>query len=470
MLRRQGTMSENEAAIRPTLRELVVDHPAWREALGQVRVALSRPSAIVALLGPAGTGKTLLLRTLLDELRGGGRDAVLLERGDAENRPEARPGVVLVDEADRIGSATLDAVAEAETLADSGVDGVVFAALPSFAERIEAMPGATVVPLRPLEAEEAAAFVQARAEAMGGAPGWLTGEASAEIVANGKGIPRLLGALLTASDFVASLQASPRVTAAHVQDAVSLRGEVEAGTAALEPQPAEPGRDDVRSLDPGQQCIEATGAVALLPEPIRQHAWARVLIACAALAVLVAAYITVQFSGDRLEGRVASSPPARPSGAPATTLSSAAPPPASPAAEPASSPASAAVPAPSQASSTMPRSAAAELPKGIVPHVVLSYQQGDAQAERRGFEAARALRAAGLETSDPVPVLGRITDPGIAYFFAEDQAGAAEISRALGGAFGNGHAVALRANEPLPRPGTIEVQLPAEQPGMRLAE
>ncbi len=111
-------MSENWAVTRPTLRELVVDHLAWREALDQVRVALSRPSAIVALLGPAGTGKTLLLRTLLNELRDGGRNAVLLERGDAENRPAARPGIVLVDEADRIGSETLEALAQSETMAE----------------------------------------------------------------------------------------------------------------------------------------------------------------------------------------------------------------------------------------------------------------------------------------------------------------------------------------------------------------
>ncbi|MBV9747557.1 MAG: hypothetical protein JO157_01970 [Acetobacteraceae bacterium] len=463
-------MSENEAAVRPMLQELVVDHPAWREALGQVRAALSRPSAVVALLGPAGTGKTLLLRTLLDELRDDGRDAVLLERGDAEDHPEARPGIVLVDEADRIGSATLEAVAEAEALAESGVDGVVFAALPSFAERIEAMPGATVVPLRPLRAEEAAAFVQARAEAMGGAPGRLTSEASAEIVANGKGIPRLLGALLTASDFVASLKASPRVTAEHVQDAVSLRGEME--TDLLESLPAEPGeRDgDVCRPDRVERWVESASPVAAPPEPTRRRSRAGVLVAGVALAALIAAYAAIQLPGRSPARQAANPTPDRPSAAAAATPSSPAPPPATPASEPAQRRAAEAVPAPSQAPGLLPGSAAAGLPKGIVPHVILSYQQGDAQAERRGIEAARALRAAGLEASDPVPVLGRITDPGVAYFFAEDQAGAAEISRVLGSAFGKSRAVALRANEPLPRPGTIEVQLPSAQPGMRLAE
>ena len=461
-------MSENEAASRPMLRELVVDHPAWREALGQVRVALSRPPAIVALLGPAGTGKTLLLRTLLDELRDGGRNAVLLERGDAEDSPAAPPGIVLVDEADRIGPAMLEALARPEALAESGVGGIVFAALPSFAERIGAIPGATVVPLRALGAEEAAAFVQARAEAMG-APGRLTDDANAEIVTNGKGIPRLLGALLTAADFVATLQAAPHVTAEHVQEAVSLRGEMDADAPEPPPPallPAEPGEEggSIRSPDPDERWIESAGATAAALKPARRRAGTRALLACIALVALFAAYAMVQHSGGSLGRWVANLLPSRQGAAPAMALNSPAPPPI-PAAELAPGQAVGAVPALSQATDVMLGPAAPGLPKGIVPHVVLSYRQDDAEAERRGIEAARALRAAGFAASDPVPVLGRIPDPGIAYFFAEDQAGAAEIGHVLGNALGEGRAATLRPDEPLPRPGTIEIQLSSEQPG-----
>lgn len=450
-------MSENGAA-RPMLQELVVDHPAWCEALGQVRAALSRPAAVVALLGSAGTGKTLLLRTLLDVLRDEGRDAVLLERGDAEGRPAARPGVVLVDEADRIGSTMLEALAE------SGVDGVVFAALPSFAERIGTMPGATVVPLRPLGAEEAAVFVQERAEATGTLDR-LTGDANAEIVANGQGIPRLLGALLTAADFVASLQAAPHVTAEHVREAVSLRGaiEAEAPDPPLAPLPVEPGEEggSVRSPDPGERWVESTGAIAAVPAPGRRRAGIGMLLACAALAALFAAYAMVRPAGGSLGRWVATLIPGRPDAAPATTLGSPAPPSVIPAAEMAPGQAIGPALVPSRTSDLV--LGPAGLPKGIVPHVVLSYRQGDAEAERRGFEAARALRAAGFAASDPIPVLGRIPDPGIAYFFAEDQAGAAEVGHALGGTFGEGRAATLRPDEPLPRPGTIQVQLPSEQ-------
>jgi hypothetical protein len=448
-------MSENGAAVRPMSQEIVVDHPAWREALGALRAALSRPSAVVALLGPAGTGKTLLLRTLLDEMRGEGRAAVLLERGDAEDRPAARPGVVLVDEADRIGPATL------QTLAASAVGGVVLAALPGFADRTGAMPGATVVPLRPLGAEEAAAFVQARAKATG-APGRLTSDANAEIVANGKGIPRLLDALLTAADFVASLQSAPQVTAEHVQEAVSLRGEMEADEPEPLPAPLPAAEEDgsVRGPNRDEQWARSAGTSAAVP--VRRRAGIRALLAGVALAALFAAYAMVQLAGGGLGRWIATVPPHRLAAAPAPPA--AIPPAAIPAAELAPSQATDAPPAPSQASDSTPGPAATGLPKGIVPHVVLSYQQGDAEAERRSFEAARALRAAGFATSDPLPVLGRIPGPGIAYFFAEDQAGAAEIGHALGGAFGESRAATLRPDEPLPRPGTIEVQLSSEQP------
>ena len=479
---RQEAMSENGAAARPTLQELVVDHPAWCEALGRMRTALSRPSAIVALLGPAGTGKTLLLRILLDELRDQGRNAVLLERGDAEDHPAARPGIVLVDEADRIGPAMLEAVAKPGALAESGVSGIVFAALPSFAERMGAIPGATVVPLRPLEAAEAAAFVRARAEATG-APDRLTGDANAGIVANGKGIPRLLGALLTAADFVASLHAAPHVTAEHVEEAVSLRGEMEAE--ALDPLPASPPAEpeeeggSVRSPDPEERWpderrTESAGALATVPVPARRRTGMRTLLgallAGTALAALFAAYAMMQPPGGDLGWWVATLLPGRLGAAPAVAPSSPAPSSAIAAAELAPRQAAIAVPVLSETPDPALGPAVAGLPKGIVPHVVLSYQQGDAEAERRGFEAAHALRAAGFAASDPVPVLARIPDPGIAYFFAQDQAGATAIGHALGGAFGQGRAAILRPDEPLPRPGTIEIQLSSEQPGVRQAE
>ncbi len=335
------------------------------------------------------------------------------------------------------------------------------------------MPGATVVPLRPLGTEEAAAFVQARAEAMG-APDRLTGDANAEIVANGQGIPRLLGTLLTAADFVASLQAAPHVTAEHVQEAVCLRGEL--GAEALDPlpdvSPAELGEDggSGRSPDPHKRWAAGVRAIATVPVLARRRTGVRALLACTALAVLLAAYSIAQFVGGSSGRSVSASVPDRVGAAPAMTPSSPVPPPAIPAAELAPRQAANAVPALSHASDPALSPAAGELPKGVVPHVVLSFQQGDAEAERRGFEAVRALRAAGFAASDPVPVLGRIPGPGLAYFFAEDQAGAAEISRALGGAFGEGRAVALRPDEPLPRPGTIEVQISSEQRDARQAE
>jgi type II secretory pathway predicted ATPase ExeA len=465
-------MGENETVSRPAVSpELVVGHAVWREALGQIRDALSRPRPVVAILGPPGTGKTLLLRTLSDELRADGRTVVLLARGDTESRPASPhgiapgspPGLVLVDEADRIDHPTLRALTEA------GARGIVLAALPAFADRLDAVPNAAVVTLRALRPEEAASFVRARLAAAG-TPDRLTGDALAEVVANGAGVPRLLCGLLTAAEFVAALQGAPCIAAEHVQEAMLLRGDIgaDAGAGEVAPPdtmpdaaPASPPAESeeaagaMRGPTPGERWTGSSGTAAVAPARRRARLW--VVLACAVLAALFVAYAAKQIAGERLGRWVAALQAGRASPSPATDAAPAAP--ASPplAVEVASNQATGPAPDPG------PTPPAAGLPRGVVPHVVLSYRQGDAEAERRAAEAARALRAAGIAANDPVPVLQRIASPGVTYFFAEDRAGAAEVSRALGGAFGEGRAVSLRPDESLPRPGTIEIQISSEQ-------
>ena len=472
-------MSENETAARPAPQDAVVDHPAWREALAQVRAALSRSGAVVAILGPAGTGKTLMLRALRREAQAEGRDVVLLERGDAEVHPAVRPDIVMVDEADRIDSAML------QVLAESGARGIVLAALPGFAERLASVPGAVVVPLRRLEPAEAAAFLRARAEVTS-ALGWLGHDAAAEIVASCRGIPRLLGAVLTAAEFVAKLDDAPCVTVEHVREAVSLRGDfnLDADEAVPEeavPEGAAPEKaaelppapqpdpslllsvpeeaPNVGHLDPEERRAESVDAVPASSEPARRRA--RLLVFAAGVAVaaltvlLVVAYATVQPAGIKL-GQWASAllPTHAIFSAPARNGQLSAP----------ATPVAVAVPErEASATASNAEAGAAEPPRGVVPHVVLSFQQGDADAERRSIEAVRVLRVAGFAASDPVPVVHRISNLGITYFFAEDQAGAAEVGRVLGGLFGKGRIVALRPGEPLPRPGTIEIQVSSDQ-------
>ena len=442
-------MSESRVAGRLALPGRVVDHPAWRAALTQARAALAQPQSVVAVLGSAGTGKTWLLRALLAELGDAGYNAVLLERGDSEDRPAAWPDVVLVDEADRIGAEALD------RLVRSGVPAIVFAALPGFAGRVAAIPGAVVIALRPLNVEEATAFLNACAEAKG-APGWLTTEAAAAILAKGGGIPRLLYALLTAAAFVAALQAAPRVAPEHVSEAVSLRGDVvggDVGATAPEDETHDAGRAS-------EEFPAESRALVLVPavSPPRRGR-TRLLLGCAVLTVLFAISATLQPTDSGVEGRASTPMPGQPAAARATAPNSA-----SPAAPDAVAAVSLAEVPPSQASGAAVPPVLVNLPAGVLPHVVLSFHQGDFEAERRGFDAVHALRSAGFAVSDPVPVLRRISDPGLSYFFAEDRAGAAAVGRALSGAFGEERAAVLRPDEPLPRPGTIEIRLSSDLP------
>jgi len=452
-------MSGTESASRAAQAERFVDHPAWREALAQVRAALTQPHPIIAVLGPPGTGKTWLLRALRDELRAAGQNAVLLARGDAAAGPApgSGPGVVLVDEADRIDPATLQA------LTDAGARGLVLAALPASAGRLESIPGMVVVASRALRPEEAASFVRARL-ATACVPDRFTPGAVAEIVANGRGIPRLLAAVTTAAEFVATLEASAEVTAAHVQEAVLLRGDagaasdVEASSGPAPVLPAVELTETGSNIHPDPDERWAESAAAAVPEPPRRRrAGLLAALACAVVAALFVTYAATQPAGERLGRRAAALLPGRVAPAPASADAVAAPPAVT--VEVASNQAAGMAPAVATQGPAAPG-----LPSGVLPHVVLSYWQGDPAAERRASEIARTLRAAGIAANDPVPVLQRIAEPGIAYFFAEDRAGAAEIGRALGGTYGEGRSASLQQDEPLPRPGTIELQVASDQP------
>lgn len=417
-----------DTLIRRNSTNQIVPHQGWRATRDALLDALRAGPGFIALLGPPGTGKSMMLQEIARALLAEGMEVTLLHRGDAPVDPELT-GVVLIDEADRTAPDALAALASRDDLA------IVAAALPGFADRVQDLCGVGTVTLSPLDAAEASEFVTARLKQSGHAPDLLTPSAVAELFRRSGGVPRVLHTLLGLAIFAASLEGALRVTPAHVTEAVVIRdGEDTEGLANPAPMETE-------------QLLAAASEeapVAVHPEPRRRRwvAWAVLVGLLLCLGASVALLVPSVF------------PP--PSG-------SADVPPSTKAIQPIGSARSAALAAVPALLAVTPGSAAL-LPTGSLVRVVLSYPTGDTEAARRGADVARRLRADGATAGDPVPVAAGIAAPALLYYFAQDHDGAAAIGRKLDGRFGEPMLARLPPRSPLPRPGTIELMLAASDP------
>lgn len=137
--------AEAAAPTQPARRQDPIDtNPAWGDARAQVLASLTGRPAVVAVVGPAESGKSLLLQELLRVLRAGDVAAALLPPESVTDAlVAAHPrAVLLIDEADRLDDTALRALA-----ADPHVL-VVLAAGPSFGPRLAAIaPRARIVDL-----------------------------------------------------------------------------------------------------------------------------------------------------------------------------------------------------------------------------------------------------------------------------------------------------------------------------------
>lgn len=236
----------------------VVAHQGWREAREHLLGLLAGGGGgVIALVGLAGTGKTLLLREVARTLRAEGRRVVLVDRPDLElpkpapaSDPDAaedargdapagdRTAVLLVDEAGRMDDDAL------ERLGRSGTTRVL-AGLPGLAARLKRRGVACrTVDLPPMDVDEVARFVATRLAAAGRRRDLLSPDAVLELTAQSGGIPRLVNMLAGTAVFLASLEGAREVDGRHVLDAASLRAgeQVEPQTpAGAAPVPASRG-------------------------------------------------------------------------------------------------------------------------------------------------------------------------------------------------------------------------------------
>ncbi|HEY0202910.1 MAG TPA: hypothetical protein VGC15_02000 [Acetobacteraceae bacterium] len=187
---------------------------------------LTAGPAFLALLGPAGTGKSWMLQAAAAALRRRGQPVILVRRGELPI--EVFPGTaVLVDEAARMDDGQLARLAAVRDAS------VVLADLPAFAARLEQLPRPpTIVPLAPLVREDMPEFVAAWLAARGLPAGVLTHPAISRLFDNSGGVPRLVVQLLRAALAVHGDVGAAGIGADAVDEMAALRlGELDAGTA-----------------------------------------------------------------------------------------------------------------------------------------------------------------------------------------------------------------------------------------------
>lgn len=198
--------------------DAAVAHPAWCRARTAALEALTAGSHAV-LLGPPGSGKSLLLKNLAHTLRGAGKPVHLIGQTGASGDARAG-GILLVDEADALGTDALGVLC-------AGPGPVLLAMLPGGSERLpqRSHPVRHVV-LDRLAPLEVARFVAARLAAAGRPGDFLEPEAVLALARHSGGLPRLVNVFGAAAVFFAGLDGSSRIGQRHVDEAAAMRDEI----------------------------------------------------------------------------------------------------------------------------------------------------------------------------------------------------------------------------------------------------
>lgn len=242
--------------------EQAVPHTGWTSALASVLANTLSYPCLIHVVGPPGVGKTLLLGMLVRLLSRSGMSCHFQSRGDGEIADPAsvreaagRFRVVLLDEAERIDSATIAAIREASV----STNAWVLASTSEYAETPDAPPYAglrtTIVRLAPLAVSETRRYLDGRLARAGLSGELLSDDAVAELARRSAGVPRLLNMLVSAALFLAHIDKVSRVEVEHVAGAAALRNL----DAVVEPAAASP-----------RQIHADAGPLAAAPRPAEQ--------------------------------------------------------------------------------------------------------------------------------------------------------------------------------------------------------
>lgn len=463
---------------------------AREELLREVR----HGARLVALVGAAGTGKTLLLQAVEAQLAGESRRVRRVDRGDMID-PAAPADLLLIDEADRMDDAALVALAKAA--ADPARPAAVLALTRRRLDHLDLPVAPRFVGLEELATNDARDFVIDRVKRAGGDAALFSPGALGAITYAAGGSPRLLRLLSSGAMFQAAQDGAPRIEMGHARRAIAMqRGGVVEPPAEADVEPltvpaAEPVRQphpaavspraERRQAEPAAPPpviappVVATPVVIAPPapelEPIarspvpvvavepappppleltdaefpeRRSLRKRHLVAAGVVAALLAAGSMALWPTDRPvveqtppASTVASAPP--PSASPVTPVAEApvvVPP--APEPEPAAAVAvSAPVEAPARAA---PAAAAPEPPAPKPPpKVVVRYAGSQPGAADAAGRVADSLRARGFDVADIRAAPGRIRQASTRYAAGE---------RAAGEALNSAFETVLRAYQP----------------------
>jgi general secretion pathway protein A len=207
---------------------------AYRETLASLSYGIRERKGFIAMLGEAGTGKTTLLRKLLDDLGDdivsvflfnpnatfeeileytlselgipspGGRKLAMLQRLNEfllAAYSEGRNTILLIDEAQDLESDVMESLRLLSNLetANDKILQIVLSGQPELADKL-AEPGlrqlkqriAVRCRIEPLQFEELSSFIEARLEVAGGTPNLFEPDALPVIWEFTNGIPRLI--------------------------------------------------------------------------------------------------------------------------------------------------------------------------------------------------------------------------------------------------------------------------------------